>query len=410
MQDITQQKRFQDMLVQSKLTAEEANSAKSLFLANMSHEVRTPMNAIMGMLDLTLDTELKKEQQDNLNVAKDAANNLLGLLNDILDLSRVEAGKITLEIIDFHLPNVVRSMCKGLSVIAKDKDLGIEVIIHPKVPELIVGDPVRLRQILVNLINNAIKFTDKGVINVEIKLSAQKGNIVTLMFSVIDQGIGIPEDNQAKVFEVFTQADDSTNRRFGGTGLGLAICKRLTEMMGGRIWVESEEGKGSAFNFTGEFKVVDESQLTSQVYGADSLEDQAESFAENLKDIRVLLAEDNIVNQKISARMLEKQGCKVATVDNGQEVIERINKEDFDVILMDAQMPILDGLEATKIIRQNEQDTGKHIPIIALTARAMQEDRKKCLEVGMDGYVAKPIDRKKLFEEIDQQIRKGVKK
>jgi CheY-like chemotaxis protein len=268
---------------------------------------------------------------------------------------------------------------------------------------LIKGDPTRVRQILINLINNAIKFTHKGTIVVKVKVDQKKGDQAVIQFSVIDQGIGIPPDKHDKVFEVFTQADDSTSRKFGGTGLGLAICKRLTEMMGGNIWVESAEGKGSTFYFTGLFQVVAQQQAVS------SKDRTGESSAteSRLGAIKILLAEDNMVNQKIATRMLEKQGWKVTAVENGQAVLDRLEKEKYDIILMDAQMPVLDGLEATRLIRQNERSTGHHMPIIALTARAMTEDKQEFLDAGMDGYVAKPIDRQKLFDEIEKLLTKG---
>lgn len=402
MQDITEQKKFQQMLLKAKLAAEEANNAKSLFLANISHEVRTPMSTIIGMIDSTLDTSLDDEQKDNLKIAKEAADNLLSLLNDILDLSRVEAGKINLECIEFNLPHIVQSVCKGLLVLARNKDLELFWHIDPDVPELLEGDPVRLRQVLVNLINNAIKFTHKGKIQTRIKVHFMGEEECQLIFSVADTGIGIPKDKQEIIFNVFTQADDSTTRRYGGTGLGLAISKRLVEMMRGKIWVESEECQGSTFYFLTVFKYKKKIPVVINIpkEGMVATQDRSSSL-KDMRNLRILLAEDNLVNQKITVRILEKQGWSVKTVVNGQEVLDILNHESFDLVLMDSQMPVLDGLETTRLIREDEKKTGKYIPIVALTARAMEEDRQRCLAAGMDDYVAKPIDRIKLFEVIE---------
>lgn len=403
-QDITEQKRVQQELVKAKTLAEEASSAKSLFLANMSHEVRTPMNTIIGMIDLTLDTQLTDEQRDNLSTVKNAADILLSLLNDILDLSRVEAGKIQLENIELSIPNIIKSVCKGLSVLAQKKGLQLIWEAAPEVPDVLIGDPVRIRQILVNLINNAIKFAFKG--NIVTKVSAKEvtEEYYELLFSVRDEGIGIPKDKLDTIFEVFTQADASTTRRFGGTGLGLAISSKLVEMMGGRIWVESEEFKGSTFCFTARLRRSKRQDVSAVIAEEPSVGDGSAPLPGGrvIKALSILLAEDNIVNQKMAARMLEKRGWSVKTADNGKQVLEYLDQGLYDLILMDAQMPLLDGYETTRMIRVSEKQTGRHIPIVALTARAMSGDRQRCLDCGMDSYVTKPIDREKLYEAVEK--------
>lgn len=398
--DITEQKKARQMLLQAKIAAEEASTTKSLFLANVSHEVRTPMNTILGIVDLTLDGSLTPEQRDNLMTIKTAGDVLLSLINDILDLSRVEAGKVQLENIELNISHILHSVCKGLSILARNKNLELVWEVDPQVPETLGGDPIRLRQILVNLINNAIKFAFHGQIVIKVRALAVGDGMCEMRFSVRDEGVGIPREKLQSIFEPFTQADASTARRFGGTGLGLAISKRLVEMMQGRMWVESEEFKGSIFYFTVKLRIAEKTPSASPPPDPAAAP-VADAPGKDVKNLYILLAEDNIVNQKIAARMLEKKGWRVKGAENGKQVLEYLEQEPFDLILMDAQMPFLDGFETTRLIRESEKKNGRHIPIVALTAHAMASDRQKCLDTGMDDYVSKPIDRQKLYAAIE---------
>ncbi|HTU40482.1 MAG TPA: ATP-binding protein [Candidatus Aquilonibacter sp.] len=375
-------------LLASKQKAEEASRAKGEFLANMSHEIRTPINGVLGMADLLLNTATTAEQHDYLTLLKSSAGSLLRIVNDILDFSRVEAGRLELCPVEFSLRDTIGKTVKALALQAREKGLELALEIAPQVPDSLIGDSGRLCQVLINLLGNAIKFTPSGKIDVRVQVDGESVTGLRLHFSVTDTGIGIPEEKHTVIFDAFSQADGSITRNYGGTGLGLAICSRLVALLAGRIWVQSAVGQGSTFHFTASFAPV----LNSAAVRAPQhrLPSMRQVLAEGPGQLRILVAEDNLVNQTVILNMLTRLGHRPTIAQNGKQALSLLEAGTFDLVFMDVQMPEMDGLTATRKIRQIEQRTLKHIPIVAMTAHAMKGDRESCLAAGMDHYISKP--------------------
>ena len=404
--DVAERKELERAILKKKNSAEEATKAKSQFLANMSHEIRTPLNGIIGMAELALDTELDDNQKNIFQTINAEAGALQDVINDILDFSKIEAGKFRIENIPFDLRVTVEDVANSFAHRAEQKGLNYISFLPPNVPPRLIGDPARLRQIMVNLIGNALKFTHKGELYFKGEFIEELEDRVKIRFSIKDTGIGIPKDRQSTIFESFTQADGSTTRKHGGTGLGTTISKQLAEMMGGEIGFESEEGKGSTFWFTALFG---KREGNEQIPATPDLVTGYSVAEDYQKEIRILLVEDYPTNQQVAMRHLSRAGYQVDLAEDGSQAVKAYKRKNYNLIFMDIQMPIMDGFAATQEIREietrnleqstiiNQQSSIQKVPIIAMTAHAVKGFRERCLKAGMDGYIPKPVKRKELL-------------
>jgi signal transduction histidine kinase/CheY-like chemotaxis protein/HPt (histidine-containing phosphotransfer) domain-containing protein len=425
--DVSQRQAERDLHA-AKRAAEAAVRARSQFLARMSHEIRTPMNGALGMVELALHTDLTPQQREYLHAAHASASDLLRLIDDILDFARIDAGHMRLEKNRFRLRSCLGSTMKSLAHRAQTRRLALQIDVPPDVPELLMGDPQRLGQVLINLVGNAIKFTERGHIRLSVARAGTLRGAPLLRFSVTDTGIGIPRDQQRRIFDEFMQADDRVAGRYGGTGLGLTISRQLVQLMDGDIGVDSEVGRGSTFWFTARLEIASDTgeddpladlrapvlwPLTASaphdaaataMDAAGGARARRASLSGLGTGLRVLLAEDHPVNRKLAISVLERAGHQVVAVEDGRAAVEAVGRGGIDVVLMDVQMPIMDGLRAARLIREREQIDGGRVPIIALTAQAMRDERERGIAAGMDGYIVKPFQARTLIAEIETVV------